>query len=466
MRKRTASRDGHRYAQETKLIWGESYTPKWDYSHHVIPPISSSSMFRLDSSKRGAQGFVEFAHHAEDFKVHSKAPVYIYDRLGEPNKDLLEENLAIAERSDCAVTFASGMAAISALCGILLGSGSEVVAHRTLYGCTYSLFTNWLPRYRVKVTWVDFTDLKEVERAITPHTRLLYFESPVNPTLELIDMGAVAEIARKHNRHRKPEHRIHTAVDNTFATPFCQRPVEFGIDFVVASLTKGICGFGTDVGGMVAGPEWSYDQLLMYRKDFGGILSAKSAWPILVYGLPSLAVRFRQQMQNAMTVASALERDPRIRFVNYPGLDTFRQRSLAHVQLHDYEGRFAPGTMVYFTLTGDTAAERHENARRMVDSIGENSYSMTLAVSLGSIRSLIEHPGSMTHSSIPPEEQEKGGLDPGGIRLSVGLENPDDVIHDLREALDHIRKPRQKPTNGEHRGVRRRASRTRKAVPS
>lgn len=464
MKKKPSLKNGHRYAQETKLIWGEAYTPKWDYSHHVIPPISSSSTFRLDSSQRGARGFVEFAHHAEDFRVHTKEPIYIYDRLGEPNKDLLEENLAMAEGSECAVTFASGMGAVSALCGILLGSGSEIVAHRTLYGCTYSLFKNWMPRYRVKVTWVDFTDLKALADAISPQTRLLYFETPVNPTLELIDLGAVAEIARSHNRHRKPENMIHTAVDNTFATPFCQRPIEAGIDFVVESLTKGLCGFGTDVGGVVAGPRWSYDRLLMYRKDFGGILSPKAAWPILVYGLPSLAVRFRQQMQNAQVVAEALERDDRVHSVRFPGLDIFPQRSLAHVQMRDYDGRFAPGTMVYFTVVGSTAAERHAHAKAVVDFIAEHSYSMTLAVSLGSIRTLIEHPGSMTHSSIPPERQAEGGMDPGGIRLSVGLENPDDIIHDLREALEHAGISKQKRGNEQSRKPRKAVRRGRPAL--
>ncbi|HEY4612694.1 MAG TPA: aminotransferase class I/II-fold pyridoxal phosphate-dependent enzyme, partial [Bacteroidota bacterium] len=301
MKKRTRKQKQARpYSPETKLIWGKSFTPHWDYSHHVVPPISSSSTFRLSSTKRGAQGFIEFAHHADGFSVKSKAPIYVYDRLGEPNKDLLEENLAAAEEGECAVTFSTGMGAVSALCGILLGSGSEVVAHKMLYGCTYSLFKNWLPRYRINVTWVDFNDAKALSNAITPHTRLLYFETPVNPTMELIDIAAVVEVARRHNRNRTNEHRIYTAVDNTFATPFCQRPLAQGIDFVVESLTKGILGFGTDMGGVVVGPAWSYDHLLMYRKDFGGVLSAKSAWPILVYGLPSLPVRFRQQTETAL----------------------------------------------------------------------------------------------------------------------------------------------------------------------
>jgi methionine-gamma-lyase len=426
------------YSPETKLIWGKSFTPKWDYSHHVVPPISSSSTFRLTSTKRGAQGFIEFAHHAGDFLVESKAPIYVYDRLGEPNKDLLEENLAIAESGECAVTFATGMGAVSALCGILLGSGSEIVAHKMLYGCTYSLFKNWLPRYRINVHWVDFNDVKALNHAITPHTKLLYFETPVNPTMELIDIRKVVEVARRHNRGRTAAHRIFTAVDNTFASPFCQRPLELGVDFVVESLTKGLCGFGTDMGGVVVGPRWSYDPLLMYRKDFGGVLSAKSAWPILVYGVPSLAVRFRRQIETAQRVAEFLERDRRIQTVNYPGLDSFRQRDLAHAQMRDYEGQFAPGTMLYFIPKGRTPAERHRKADRLVNYIAKHSYTMTLAVSLGNIRTLIEHPSSMTHSAIPLEEQGKRGIDPGGIRLSIGLEKADDLIYDLKKALEQL----------------------------
>jgi methionine-gamma-lyase len=327
------------------------------------------------------------------------------------------------------------MAAVSAVCGILLGSGSEIIAHKMLYGCTYSLFKNWLPRYHIKVTWIDFNDHKALDAAISPQTRLLYFETPVNPTMELIDIRKVVDLARRHNLHRSKAHHIFTAVDNTFATPYCQRPLEQGIDFVIESLTKGLLGFGTDMGGAVIGPSWSYDRLLLYRKDFGGVLGAKSAWPILVYGLPSLAVRFTKQIQTAQYVAEYLARDKRIGLVNYPGLDSFAQGALAHAQMQNYDEEFAPGTLMYFLPKGRTPQERHRKANRLVNYIADNSYTMTLAVSLGNIRTLIEHPGSMTHSSIPPEEQLKRGIDPGGIRLSIGLEKAEDIIHDLGQAL-------------------------------
>ncbi|HWP83194.1 MAG TPA: aminotransferase class I/II-fold pyridoxal phosphate-dependent enzyme [Bacteroidota bacterium] len=428
----------HRYSLQTRLIYGESVSKKWDYNHHVIPPISSSSTFRLDTAKRGAQGFAEFAHTNGDVSVESKCPIYIYDRLGEPNKELLEEILASAEGGEMALTFSTGMSAISAALGALTGYGDEIVAHRTLYGCTYSLLTNWYPRYNIKTQFVDFKNAGAIRRAITERTRVLYFETPVNPTMELIDIAEVAEIARTINRHRRANRKLYVVVDNTFASPFCQRPLSLGADFVVASLTKAICGFGTDMGGVVVGGRWSYDRLLLYRKDFGGTLAAKSAWPIMVYGLSSLPVRLKQQMANAMTIATFLQHDPRIEYVCYPGLASFPQHDLAQRQMRDYDDNFAPGSLLYFAVKGKTPKARHDKGEKFINFLAENAYTITLAVSLGHIRTLVEHPSSMTHSAIPLKEQVEKGIDPGGIRLSVGLEKVEDVIHDLSNALEHI----------------------------
>jgi cystathionine beta-lyase/cystathionine gamma-synthase len=428
----------HGYSVETRLIYGEMDDPRWDYSHHLLPPISSSATFRLDSAQRGAQGFTEFAHKSDEVSVKSRAPIYIYDRLGEPNKDMLEENLAAAEGGDIAVSFASGMAAISAVLGTLTGTGSEIIAHKTLYGCTYSLMTNWYPRLKIGVRFVDFTNLDEVRAAITRNTRVLYMESPVNPNMRLVDLRAVAEIAREANQGRAKEDRLYTVVDSTFASPFCQRPIGLGIDFVVHSLTKAIGGFGTDIGGVVIGPKWSYDMLMLYRKDFGGILSSKSAWPVLVQGLPSLAVRMRQMQATAMKVAEYLNERKEIREVVYPGLPSFPQVDLARRQMVDYDGNFAPGPMIFFIVGGEKVGERLDRAERIINHIAREAYCITLAVSLGNIRTLIEHPGSMTHSAVPAEEQLAKGIDPGGIRLAIGLEKPEDIIRDLAFSLDSV----------------------------
>jgi len=420
----------------TILIYGRSKSKKWDYNHHVIPPISSSSTFRLDTAKRGAQGFAEFAHHHNGSKIESKAPIYIYDRLGEPNKELLEEHLAAAEGGGCAVTFSTGMAAVSGVLGALTGIGDEIIAHRVLYGCTYSLLTNWYPRYQITTQFLNLTNAPDLRRHITERTRVVYLETPVNPTLELIDIEAVVEVVREANKHRPPARKIYVVIDNTFASPFCQRPLELGADFVVASLTKGICGFGTDMGGVVVGPEWSYDLLMLYRKDFGGVLAAKSAWPILVYGISSLAVRMKEQIRNATQIAEFLENDSRIGRVQYPGLASFPQRELAQKQMRDYDGAFAPGSVLYFVLRGKTPRMRRDRGETFINYLARHAYSITLAVSLGHIRTLIEHPSSMTHSAIPLDQQVVDGIDPGGIRLSIGLENPEDIIRDLTSALD------------------------------
>jgi cystathionine beta-lyase/cystathionine gamma-synthase len=424
------------YSPETRLIYGEMQDPAWDYSHHLLPPMSSSATYRLDSAQRGAQGFLEFAHHTPEVSVKTKAPIYIYDRLGEPNKDMLEQNLAFAEGGDVAITFASGMAAISGVLGMLSAAGSEIVAHSTLYGCTYSLLTNWYPRLKIGVRLVDLTDSANLEGAITEKTRVVYVESPVNPTMRLVDLKAIAGIVRRANAGRGSDERIHTVVDSTFATPFCQRPLSFGFDFVVHSLTKGICGFGTEVGGVVIGPAWSRDPLLLYRKDFGGSLSAKSAWPILVIGLPSLPTRMRQMQETAGTVARFLAGRPEIECVHYPGLPTFPQLELARRQMVDYDGNFAPGSMIYFVMKGETPADSLRRAEAFINRIARDAYCVTLAVSLGNIRTLIEHPGSMTHSAIPAEEQVSKGLDPGGVRLAIGLEKPADIIRDLQQSFE------------------------------
>lgn len=421
-------------AARTRLIHGVGRTRKWDYDHHVVPPMTSSATFRLDSARRGAQGFVEFGHLSPDNQ--ERGPIYIYDRLDEPTCGMLEEILAVAERSECAVCFASGMAAISAALGILAPSGRHIVSHRTLYGCTYSLMTNWLPRNHVDSSFVNLVETGSLTNAVLPNTRVVYFETPVNPDMQLIDIAAVRREVDMINKTRREEDRVWIVVDNTFASPFCQRPIALGADVVVESLTKAIGGFGTDLGGVVCGPRSLHDPLVLYRKDFGGCLSPKSAWPPLVYGLPSLAARMANYQKSAHHIARFLEGHVKVEMVRYPGLSSFPQFELAKAQMTDESGHFSPGSMIYFQLR--QASPMDNPGERLIDWIAQNSYCITLAVSLGQIKTLIECPYTMTHAALPPERKADDGLAPGGIRLSVGLEDWHDLTSELAAALKAI----------------------------
>lgn len=423
------------YSIKSLLIHGRFKSTKWDYKHHVVPPISSSSAYRLDSVQRGAKGFEEFGTVVKDELHHP--PIYIYDRLGEPTRGMLEDNLAFAERGDCAVTFASGMAAISAAVGVCAFSGDEIISHRVLYGSTYSLFKNWYPKMGLKVKLLDLTDPENLSKNLTKDTMVVYFETPSNPNMELIDISKICTIVKKHNKKVSEDRKIRVIIDNTFATPFCQRPIELGADIVVHSLTKNICGFGTEMGGVVITRREHEKDLLNYRKDFGAVLSPKSAWSILVYGLSTLSIRLKKQESSAMEIAKFLESHSKIEKVCYPGLPSFSQFDLANRQMTDFDGNFAPGNMIYFILKGEPLKAR-ASSRKIIDYIAKNSYTITLAVSLGQVKTLIENPSLMTHSTVPLEEQLKDGIDPGGIRLSVGLEEPEDLIKDLKHALERV----------------------------
>jgi len=303
------------------LIHGLFRTAKWDFSHHVVPPISSSSTYRLESAERGADGFCGYAVPEE--QPMRRQPIFIYDRLDEPTRAMLEEHLAAAEQGEMAVCFTTGMAAISAAVGMQVRAGDEVLAHKTLYGCTYSLLSNWLPRWHVSVGYLDLRRPEQLAERIGPKTRVVYLETPVNPNLEILDLEAIVAVLRDANRQRSEDEQIRVVVDNTFATPYCQRPLTLGADLVVHSLTKNLCGFGTDMGGVVIGRSTYESDLLLFRKDFGAALSSKNAWPLLVYGLPTLEVRMRRQQETAIEVARFLEERPEVERVYYPGLGSF-----------------------------------------------------------------------------------------------------------------------------------------------
>lgn len=433
--KKNESINDSKYSMDTHLIYGKNVSNKWDYSHHVTAPISSSTTFRLDSVERGAEGFMQFAQT----EAHgNEQPIFIYDRLGEPNKDMLEENLAFIEKGEMAVTFASGMSAISGVLGILTKSGDEIITHTTLYGCTISLFNNWYPRLNIKVNPIDLTNLQNIFSVLNENTKVIYFETPANPNLDIINIIELRKIVDEINKSRSENNLLTIVVDNTFATSFSQRPIELGSDFTVHSLTKGMGGFGTDMGGAVIGKNKYRDALLLYRKDFGAVLNTKSAWAILTYGLPSLALRQKHQIQSSIKIAEFLENHPKVEFVKYPGLKSHPQYEIAKKQMIDFYGNFAPGSLIYFVLKGNTPEETKNNGKKLMDHIAQNAYTMTLAVSLGHTRTLIEHPASMTHSVIPADKLVERGIDAGGVRLAIGIENVNDVLTDLEESLKVI----------------------------
>ncbi len=429
----TSAKDPKRvYHPETRMIHGTFHSVHWDYRDHIVPPISSSAAYRLESAERGATGFLEFAN--PEFNREEHPPIYIYDRLDEPTRSMLEEALAHAEGAECGVCFSTGMAAISAALGVLVRSGDRILAHRSLYGCTWSLLTNWLPRFGVESAMLDFRDLAALRNAITDDVMAVYLETPANPTLEIVDLAALRRLVDDVNAKRGKRRKVFIVVDNTFATPFCQRPIEFGVDLVCHSLTKNIGGFGTDMGGVVVGPRLLEPDLLLFRKDFGAPLAPKSAWPPLVHGLPTLAVRSRRQMETAMIVARDLQRHAFVERVIYPGLESHPEYEVARRQMRDPDGNFAPGIVISFVVRGAPEAAQRK-ARAAMNFLADNSLSITLAVSLGQIRTLIEHPSSMTHAPIPVERQLEAGIEPGLVRLSIGLEPPEDILRDLHEAF-------------------------------
>ena len=426
------------YSMESFLVHGLPDDVYWEYGHHVNPPITASTTFRLDSVDRGAQGFLDFAQPSSA-AVPGASPIYIYDRVSEPTVALLEQSMKTAEGGTTATAFASGMAAINAALGVSVTEGGHLISHRTIYGCTFSLFKNWFPRQGIGVDFIDLRERDALAATIKPETRVIYFETPANPTLEIIDIEGVVDVVRDANEGRAPEQRIRVVVDNTFATPVCQRPLTLGADIVIESLTKNVMGFGTDMGGMiVAGDEELHADIRLYRKDYGAVLSPRAAWGILVYGLPSLQIRTRAQEANCFAVSLYLQEHPFIREVLYPGLPSHPEHDLARRQMTDFRGDPSYGCMVYFELIGSTPEQQKARTRAFIDSLADEAYTVTLAVSLGQLKTLVEAPGLMTHSSYEEGEAAAAGLSPGGVRLSLGIEHPDDIIRDLARALDAL----------------------------
>jgi cystathionine beta-lyase/cystathionine gamma-synthase len=425
------ARNADAYTKQSRLVHGDWKQAKLDYSHAMVPPVSSSVTYSMDTSVFGGKRPLEFLMQLEDL---SQLPFYIYSRFDDPTSSLLEHKVALAEGGETALVFASGMAAVTAALMTNLSTGDEVLFHHVIYGNTHSLMTGPLPRFGIKTTSLDFNDEQALADAITERTRIVYFETPVNPLVNLVDIAAVRRIVDAAEKRLGQSGQIKVIVDNTFATPFCQRPLEYGVDVIVSSLTKAMGGFGVDLGGAVIGKKETRAGLVMYREETGAILSPKAAWNVLTFGLPTLSVRMKAMQASALEIAKFLDDHPKVRRVNYPGLESHAQHAIALKQMCDFKGDFAPGSMLYFELDTDD----DQRIERFTGLIGDSSYCVSLAVSLGHPSTLMENPYNMTHLLMSEEEKESIGLKRSGMRLSVGLEDPADIIHDLKDCLDKI----------------------------
>ncbi len=332
-----------------------------------------------------------------------------YSRTANPTRRALETQLAALENARFGCAFASGVAATAAVIGVL-SSGDHVIVSDDLYGGTYRLFSNVFGRYGLQFTYMDMTDVDAVRKAIRPSTKMMWIETPTNPMLTLVDIKAVAEAASD----------LIVAVDNTFATPYFQLPLELGADVVVHSTTKYIGGHSDVVGGVaITDDKDLYEAIKFQQNSAGGVPGPNDAW-LTMRGAKTLALRMRDHAKNAQAVAEFLEAHSQVDRVYYPGLRSHPQHELAKRQMSGFGG------MVSFTLKGDDA--------RALGFANQLKY-FSLAESLGGVESLICHPARMTHGSIPKEERERRGLTDRLLRLSVGIEDIEDLIEDLRSAL-------------------------------
>ena len=389
---------------ETKAVRGAADLDK--KNGPLSTPIYQTSTFEVTDNDEQLR-----ATHTDHF----------YTRYGNPTNTVAEKTVAALEGVDAALTFASGMGAITTTLMALLKAGDHIVAQRDIYGGVTKFLSQWLPRMGVETTFVDTTDYEQHARAIRPHTKLLYLESPTNPTLRVVDFKKVAALARQH--------KLLSMIDSTFGTPINQQPAKFGIDLVMHSGTKYLGGHADLICGVVAGRQELMERIWDTRTTLGNCMDPHASW-VLVRGLKTLAVRVARQNENALRVAEFLMQQAKVRRVHYPFLKSHPQHALAREQMS------GGGGMVSFEVEGTA-----EDARRVTEAMRL----FTLAPSLGGVESLVSIPVLTSHVTVPPEEREKVGITEQMIRLSVGIENADDLITDLEHALAAVAARQQVP---------------------
>ncbi len=388
-------------SEETKIVHGIELNRLT--SRDLAPPIHMTSNYKFDSAEHGA-GIFAGTHEG-----------YVYSRISNPTVDLLQEKMALLEGAEAAIATSSGMAAIASTSLTLAKPGDNFIACNSLYGGTFTFFNTRLKKLKIYPHFISpsaSNSKKHVEKLIDENTRFLYLETPANPTLDVIDIELWASIADENN--------LPLIIDNTFASTYLQKPLIHGATIVIHSATKYLSGHGDVVGGIIVGNEAIINRVREeYMKDFGPIMSPFNAWLIL-RGIKTLALRMQRHSDNALYISRWLENHPLVESVYYPGLTSHSSHRIAKKQMKKFGG------MIALEVKGGMEAGKK---------ILNNVKLCILAVSLGACETLIQHPASMTHSTYTKEDREKAGITDGLIRISVGLENADDIVADLENAL-------------------------------
>ena len=384
----------------SKLIHGGGYKNKLGA---VNVPIYQSSTFEFKTAEEGARCF------------NGESNGYIYTRLGNPTINVLEKTVAELEKGFGGIATSSGMGAVSTIYMALLNKGDHIVSSDAVYGPSRGLMEDHFSRFGVESTYINTSDIENIKKAIRPNTKVLYLETPANPTIDISDLKACSEIAKANN--------LLMVVDNTFSSPYLQRPIEFGADVVFHSITKFINGHADVVGGVIVAKEKAlYKKLRSMMICMGCNMDPHQAY-LVIRGLKTLAIRVDRAQQNAIALADFLEKHPKVEWIKYPGLKSHPQYELAKKQMD------GPGAMISFGLKGGLEAGRK---------LMNNVKVAILAVSLGGVETLIEHPASMTHSKVSQADKKKAGISDGLVRLSVGIEDVEDLLWDLDQALASV----------------------------
>lgn len=384
----------------TKLIHGGEFE---DQFGSATVPIYQTSTFKFKNAQHGADCF------------SGSSDGFIYTRIANPTVRALEKNLAELENGYDGIATSSGMSAITSIYMALLSSGSHIISTASVYGPARGILEKDFSRFGVEADFVNTSDLNAIKAVVKKNSKMLYVETPANPTMDITDIKACADIAKENN--------LILVVDNTFASPFLQNPLDLGADVVLHSLTKFINGHADIVGGVVVTKEKSlYDKIRHMMVYMGANMDPHQAYMVL-RGVKTLALRVERGQENAMKVARFLESHPKIAWIKYPGLESHPQFELAKKQMRGF------GSMISFGVKGGL-----NSGRKLMD----NVHLALLAVSLGGVETLIQHPASMTHAAVGKEDKDKAGITDDLVRLSVGIEDVNDIIADLNQALEKV----------------------------